>query len=101
MAQFRLIIQKSPWCEPKSENLDGFFNIGIGYFNLKFYYTRILTEVLSISKIHDCAIFPINRKWYPKKSNIYLQIINLLQISNLMLSRNFFQLRRKAKVRLS
>ena len=33
-------------------------------------YTRILTEVLSISKMHDCAIFLIDRKWYPKKSNI-------------------------------
>ena len=90
MAQFRLIIQKSPWCEQKSENLDGFFSIGIGYFNFKFYYTRILNEVLLISKIHDCDISLINRKWYPKKSNI-----------NLLLSRNFFQLRRKAKVRLS
>ena len=56
MAQFRLIIQKSPWCEQKSENLDGFFSIGIGYFNLKFYYTRTLTEEISISKIHDCAL---------------------------------------------
>ena len=92
MAQFRLLIQKSPWCEQKSENLDGFFSIGIGYFNLKFYYTRILTEVLSISKIHDCAIFLINRKWYPKKSIINGQIF--------LLSINFFQLRRKAKVRL-
>ena len=94
--KFRLIIQKSPWCEPKSENLDGFFNIGLGYFNLKFYYTRILIEVLSISKMHDCAIFLINRKWYPKKSTINIHIL-----SNLLLSRNFLQLRRKAKERLS
>ena len=97
MAQFSLIIQKSPWCDQKSQkNLDGFFNIGIGYFNLKFYYTRILIEVLSISKMDDCAIFLINRKWYPKKSHINMHIL-----SHLFLSRNFLQLRRKAKVRLS
>ena len=101
MAQFSVIIQKSPWCEPKSENLDGFFNVGLGYFNLKFYYTRILTEVLSISKMHDCAIFLIDRKWYPEKSNIKYIPTNLVGPSWTLLSRNFFQLRRKAKVRLS
>ena len=101
MAQFRLIIQKSPWCEQKSENLDGFFSIGKGYFNLKFYYTKILTEVLAISKIRDCAILLINRKWYPKKLNVKRQIYLEFGKQCLFLSRNFFQLRRKAKVRLS